>query len=389
MNQFVYKSALFLFAGASVFASDVYAHHGVNGQFDESITIKVEGVVTKSRLVNPHAYIYFNVLDAQGESNEWRCELGTGSTLKRAGWTSGTFAKGTHIKVVGSPARSEDNACYVHTITFDDGVTIKRNSIFDKAGQLVKQPRQTTLADGTPNIDGTWVAERPKRGPMPPRPAKGDSEDEAEGQRPMPPEGAPKLADGEQRPPRGDRPPMGEGRVQFNLTEAGKAAVADYDFANSPRLHCTATNIIDDWTFDQLVNKIEQTEDDIVISYGFMDITRTIHLDLDKHPENLELTREGHSIGHWEGKVLVVDTVGFKPGYIHAPPMKQGAAMNSDQLHMVERFYLSDDGLTLYREYTGEDPLYLEGSFSGKDEVKLTEGHYEPYDCADLTTEVR
>ncbi|WOD06684.1 DUF6152 family protein [Marinomonas sp. GJ51-6] len=163
MNQFVYKSALFLFAGASVFASNVYAHHGVNGQFDESVTIKVEGVVTKSRLVNPHAYIYFNVLDAQGESNEWRCELGTGSTLKRAGWTSGTFAKGTHIKVVGSPARSEDNACYVHTITFDDGVTIKRNSIFDKAGQLVKQPRQTALADGTPNIDGTWVAERPKR----------------------------------------------------------------------------------------------------------------------------------------------------------------------------------------------------------------------------------
>lgn len=388
MNQFVYKSALVLFVGASFFAGKSFAHHGVNGQFDESTTIKVEGVVTKSRLVNPHAYIYFNVLDGQGQTNEWRCELGTGSALRRAGWTAGTFAKGTQITVVGSPARSEDNACYVHTITFDDGVTIKRDSIFDKAGQLVKQPRKTTLADGTPNIDGTWVAERPERERMPPR-----GTDDGEGNRAerplMPPEGAPKLADGEQRPPRGDRPPRDENRPQFNLTAEGKAAVVDYEFAKSPRMHCEATNIIDDWTFDQLVNKVEQTEDDIVISYGFMDITRTIHLDLDQHPDNIELSRAGHSIGHWEGKVLVVDTVGFKPGYIHAPPMKQGAAMNSDQLHMVERFYLSDDGLTLYREYEGEDALYLENSFAGKDEVKLTDGHYEPYNCADLTTEVR
>ncbi|RBP85813.1 hypothetical protein EBI01_01690 [Marinomonas rhizomae] len=382
MNQFVFKSALVLMVGASVFASKSYAHHGVNGQFDESTTIKVEGIVTKSRLVNPHAYIYFNVLDKAGQTNEWRCELGTGSALKRAGWTSGTFAKGTQIKVVGSPARSEDNACYVHTITFDSGVTVDRDSVFDKAGQLVKQPRQTTLVDGTPNIGGTWVAERPEHDRKPPKGVNGDRP-------PMPPEGMPELAEGEHRPPRGDHPPMDEGRPQFKLTEEGKAAVADYAFAKSPRMHCEATNIIDDWTFDQLVNKIEQTQDDIVISYGFMDIARTIHLDLDKHPENIEASRAGHSIGHWDGKVLVVDTVGFNPGYLHAPPMKQGAAMNSNQLHMVERFYLSEDGLTLYREYEGEDALYLENSFSGKDEVKLTEGHYEPYNCADLTNEVR
>jgi hypothetical protein len=388
MNQLVYKSALVLFFSASFFASNSYAHHGVNGQFDESTTIKVQGVVTKSRLVNPHAYVYFNVLNEQGLSNEWRCELGTGSALRRAGWTSSTLAKGTDITIVGSPARSEENACYVHTITFDNGVTIERDSVFDKAGQLVKLPRETTLADGTPNIGGTWVAERSAHGGMPPKGAGGNEEGRSE-RPPMPPEAAPELANGEQRPPRGDRPPMDENRPQFNLTEEGKAAVVDYEFAKSPRMHCTATNIIDDWTFDQLVNKVEQTEDDIVISYGFMDIARTIHLDLDEHPDNIELSRAGHSIGHWEGKVLVVDTLGFKPGYIHAPPMKQGAAMNSDQLHMVERFYLSDDGLTLYREYTGEDALYLENSFSGKDEVKLTEGHYEPYNCADLTREVR
>ncbi len=386
MNQLLSKSSLVLLFGASLIAGKSYAHHGVNGQFDESQTLKVEGVVTKSRLVNPHAYIYFNVLDAQGSPEEWRCELGTGSVLKRAGWTSSTFAKGKQIKVIGSPARNEEHACYVHTITFENGVTINRNSVFDNAGELVKEARKTTLADGTPNLSGTWVAQRQKPEGMPPEgvPPKG----EAGERRPPgpPPEGAPQFAGGK---PSGYRPPREDGPNQFVLTAAGKAAVADYDFDESPRLHCSATNVIDDWTFDQLVNKIEQTKDDIVIDYGFMDIKRTIHLDLDEHPEDIEPSISGHSIGHWQGKVLVVDTVGFKPGYIHAPPVKNGAAMNSDQLHLVERFYLSDDGLTLHREYEGEDPVYLAEKFSGKDEVKLTESPYEPYDCADLTNKAQ
>src|SRR5207302_8620002 len=42
----------------------------------------------------------------------------------------------------------------------------------------------------------------------------------------------------------------------------------------------------------------------------------------------------GHSVGRWEGDTLVVDTVGFSPGYLNTP------VRNSDKLHVVERFTL-------------------------------------------------
>lgn len=38
-------------------------------------------------------------------------------------------------------------------------------------------------------------------------------------------------------------------------------------------------------------------------------------MNLREHPSGIKPTRAGHSIGHWEGDTLVVDTVGFAPGF--------------------------------------------------------------------------
>jgi hypothetical protein len=38
---------------------------------------------------------------------------------------------------------------------------------------------------------------------------------------------------------------------------------------------------------------------------------RQIFMDGRSHPEDLELTWYGHSVGHWEGDTLVIETVGF------------------------------------------------------------------------------
>ncbi|MCX2793602.1 DUF6152 family protein [Microbulbifer thermotolerans] len=384
MKKFLFKNICIGIACTAMFANSAMAHHGVNGQFDTSKQIKITGKITKIRLVNPHAYIYFDVKNSAGNVENWRCDLGTGSALKRAGWSSSLFKKGEEITIIGAPARSEDLACHANSIHFTNGLTINRNSVFDNSGNLVKQPRKITLPDGTPNIGGNWVSDQRKERPRPQKPSS---------------KSAPRqdlaAAPEDGRPPRGERPPMGErpprdpNRPQFKLTEAGEQAVAGYRFEDSPRLHCKATNIIDDWTFDQLVNRIDQTEDEITIHYGFMDIVRTIHLDLDQHPADIEPSVAGHSIGKWEDGVLIVDTIGFAPGYIHAPPHPNGAAKNSDQLHIVERFHLSDDGLSLHRSYEIEDPLYLQEKVHGEDVVKLTESQYFPYECDDLTYEKR
>ncbi len=53
-----------------------------------------------------------------------------------------------------------------------------------------------------------------------------------------------------------------------------------------------------------------ETRDTIVILQEYNHQSRTIHMNA-KHPAKLAATWDGHSIGHWEGETLVVDTVGF------------------------------------------------------------------------------
>ena len=59
---------------------------------------------------------------------------------------------------------------------------------------------------------------------------------------------------------------------------------------------------------------------------------RHIWTDGRKHPEDPDATFMGHSIGHWEGDTLVVDSVGFTDSTQLA-----GGVPHSDKLRIVER----------------------------------------------------
>ena len=115
-------------------------------------------------------------------------------------------------------------------------------------------------------------------------------------------------------------PPAGRGgggrggRGGIELTEAGTAAAAKFTAADNPRFKCETTSILFDWNFDGPVNRITQNKDTIVIQYGQMSLKRTVHMNMKTHPATIKPTRAGHSIGRWEGDVLIVDTVGFLPG---------------------------------------------------------------------------
>lgn len=70
----------------------------------------------------------------------------------------------------------------------------------------------------------------------------------------------------------------------------------------------------------------------------------------------------GHSIGHWEGDTLVVDTVGF-PARVcdsrHPVMVTPGGGRAKDTTHLVERFRLLDpDTMTI--TFTWEDPTVFQ-----------------------------
>jgi len=89
---------------------------------------------------------------------------------------------------------------------------------------------------------------------------------------------------------------------------------------------------------------------------------RVIYMDGRMHPEgeNVRPTYLGHSIGHWEGDTLVIDSVGF-----NEKMWAVGAFPNTSQLHLVER--ISRPNLkTLSYEVTVDDPGAYTKSWSGK-----------------------
>ena len=88
----------------------------------------------------------------------------------------------------------------------------------------------------------------------------------------------------------------------------------------------------------------------VMILTSFNEVLR-IYL-ADKHSENVKTSWYGESIGHYEGDALVVDTIGlddrtFVDGF-QTPHTKQ--------LHVIERFHLTDGGETLEVNVHVEDP---------------------------------
>jgi hypothetical protein len=343
-------------------ASAASAHHGSSSQFDQSKTLEVSGVVVKIRFVNPHSYVYFDVTTDSGEVQNWRCEMRAATTLKRSGWSADMFPEGTRIHVNGVPAWREPHGCYINEFSLDDGDAIARSEQLEGAEvEVDTEDRPPVLANGQPNISGDWAV--PLHGPGGPG-----------GNRPPP--GGPGGPDG-------GRPPRPRGG-QYSQSEAGLAAAADFDREDNPRFNCKPVSIFHDWTFDQHINRIEQSDDSITLTYGFMDIVRTIHLDKAVHPADIAPSRAGHSIGNWDGNTLTVDTVGFAEGYLDG----LRGVKHSDQMHTVEKFILNPDEASLTRTYEGEDSLYLTKAFTGEDKLLLSGTPFDPYNCEDLTTEV-
>jgi hypothetical protein len=67
---------------------------------------------------------------------------------------------------------------------------------------------------------------------------------------------------------------------------------------------------------------------------------RRIYTDGRAHPADPDPTFHGHSIGHWEGQTLVVDTVGILPETYIAFSEAVGLPNNGD-MHIVERIHLA------------------------------------------------
>jgi hypothetical protein len=95
-----------------------------------------------------------------------------------------------------------------------------------------------------------------------------------------------------------------------------------------------------------------QSDDQVTILYQRGQQIRRIDLNQD-HPENLEPSWYGHSVGHYEGSnVLVVDTIAQNS----RSETDIFGSTKSEAIHVVERYTLSDDQQRIDIAFTVEDP---------------------------------
>jgi hypothetical protein len=138
------------------------------------------------------------------------------------------------------------------------------------------------------------------------------------------------------------------------LTDAGKAAVANgHDAQTAVRTACIPFGPPALMTLPS-ATVVTIDAKTVTFELDAMSTRRIVHLDETSHPASLQPSVHGHSIGHWEGSTLVVDTAAYAP---HAEGMSFDLP-SSGKKHVIERFTLSADGKRLEYDVLVEDPEY-------------------------------
>jgi hypothetical protein len=125
--------------------------------------------------------------------------------------------------------------------------------------------------------------------------------------------------------------------------------------------------------------QIVQTPEQIVFLYEYFTVFRVVPLNQKSHPDDLEPSFLGNSIGRWEGDTLVVDITGFNDkGWVLT-----GGVFHSDALRVTER-YTRLDYDTLKYEATIDDAKVFTQPFTTSTTLMLREGtRLREYICAE------
>ena len=151
----------------------------------------------------------------------------------------------------------------------------------------------------------------------------------------------------------------------------------NYVFQAEPKESCHPLGVPHIMQLNGVIH-VMPTEDVVAITYMWGMRARMIYMN-QKHPEDLTPSYHGHSIGHWEGDALVVDTIGFNdkaPVDIYSTP-------HTDKMHVVERYSLRDGGETLHVDFTVEDPGAFTTPWSATAGYAATGLPYIEINCAE------
>jgi len=280
------------------------AHHSY-AIYDQASVVTLTGTVSRYDWRSPHVYIFVEAPDAAGGIAEYEIEGDPTPMMTRNGWTATTLAAGDRVTLRANPGKDPDmHQGLLDALTTPDGTVLRRRA-----------PGRASLVEAG-SIAGVWSGLRGF--------------------------GTRRFDGGE---------PTARGEAARAASAAADNPVAACvpapppSIANAPHLH-----------------EIEIRADRVLIRTEYFASTRTVFMDGRGHPENGERTNLGHSIGRWDGDVLVVDTRLFAD---HPGGNMRGIPSGAGK-HVVERYGLSDDRRELVMDFVLEDPEYLAVPVTGR-----------------------
>ena len=319
------------------------AHHSAAAFFDEENLNEFGGEVTSTRWRNPHVVFGVTVTGADGQVEEWSVESNSLNALERIGISPDTVKVGDQIRVWGPISRH--------------GLPSMRayNILLANRAEVLMMPHAST--------ERRW-ADRELLSTINVLENKDVTE-------------SIQQADGIFRV-------WTQGRIalinsELPLTPAAAAARAAFDpLTDDPVLNCTPTGMpaVMDVTFP-----IEFTAQgtDIVLRLEQWDTVRTIHMNGDSNTaDNRAATREGYSVGYWDGGTLVVETSNIDWMFFD----DRGTPLSS-AVEVVERFSLSTDQDRLHWQAVTTDPeTFTEPAILEQTFTWVPGEEIRPYECA-------
>jgi hypothetical protein len=309
----VWLTALLVLGIALVNPRTADAHHSP-AAFDTRKTITVTGVVTKYEWANPHVYVTVEE-SVDGKTREWEVECPPPSMMNRMGWNKETLRIGETLSIKGSPGReSSSKGLLAATIQRADNVLLDASSLSKQFAASGDAPKFVATS-----LTGTW------------------------------------------------------------LTQPNMQLIAQYAFPQASQLTPEGTQMLksfDEKIMSPAVNCIPSaapitmlmpdmkhvavSDGSITIRSEFDGAQRTILIKQAAH-EPIP-SHQGHSIGKWEGKTLVVETAQFA---YHGLGNGLGVPSGTKK-RLIERFTPSADGTSITYRFEMLDEQYLKAPKTGE-----------------------
>ena len=170
---------------------------------------------------------------------------------------------------------------------------------------------------------------------------------------------------------------LGTSAREYPLTELGRQRYESFRLDRDPSLQCIPPGMPRGFSPRSPMD-FAFHGNTLTIRYETMDVVRTIAMDGDPLPPDAPHTPNGHSVGHWAGDTLVVNTRNFTD---HRSPYQIGVP-SGDRKHVVERYTLLEGGTRMAVEFMLEDPEYLaEPMRHARELIHVPHLAMTPFDC--------